>query len=354
MPLEPRADAAASGGPGVCRRRWLVLSTAALAVTARADEPAASADSAERQKALQRAHRAVVGVESQAVDAAGSSRTLGDKRQGSGVVIGADGLVVTIGYLILEAEQVDLTTADHRRLPARVVAYDPATGFGLVQALVPLGLEPVPMGRAEGLAEQDVLMFANGGDAGGVAPTRLLSRRPFAGYWEYHLEQALFTSPPWPMHSGAGLFNPRGELVGIGSLVVADAGMVDGARRPGNMFVPIDLLPPMLDELRRSGTSAGSHRAWLGLNCVEDEGAVRVVRVTADSPADTAGLQRGDRILRIDDVEVQALDSLWKALWRGGPPARQVRLEIQRDGARQLVTLRSVDRMSTLKRPKGV
>ena len=336
------------GQARVSRRHWLLLGSSALACTARADE------SAERAKALRRAHRAVVGVDAEAVVGANSARTLGEKRQGSGVVIGADGLVLTIGYLILEAEQVDLTTVDNRQIPARLVAYDLASGFGLVQALAPLGVDEVPLGRAQALVEQEVLMFANGGEMGGVAPTRLLSRRPFSGYWEYHLEEALFTSPPWPMHSGAGLFNQRGELVGIGSLVVADAGQVEGARRPGNMFVPVDLLPPILDEMRRSGSSARSRRAWLGVNCVEDDGAVRVIRISADSPADVAGLQPGDHILRIDGQEVQALGALWQALWRGGPAEREVKLEIRRGSARQELKVFSVDRMKTLKRPQGI
>jgi S1-C subfamily serine protease len=304
--------------------------------------------------ALLRAQHSVVGLQAEAIEEARSSRTLGDTRTGSGVVIGADGLVVTIGYLILEAEQVDLVTADGQRIPARVVGYDMDSGFGLVQALVPMAIEAAPIGRADALAAEELLMFAHGGEVQGIAPTWLLSRRPFAGTWEYHIEQALFTSPPWPMHSGAGLFNRRGELVGIGSLRMSDAGEIDGEHRPGNMFVPVDLLLPILDELRRSGTTARSRRAWLGLNCVESDDTVRVVRVSADSPAEVAGLQVGDIILRIDAQEVRALDGLWRALWRGGPPEREVRLEIQRGATRQEVKVFSVDRMKTLKRPTGV
>ena len=329
-------------------RCLLTLAAAAIPLAAIAD------DRTEREKLLARAHRAVVGLQTEAVEGARSARSLGPKRQGSGVVIGPDGLVLTIGYLILEAEQVDLETVEGKTIPARVVAYDLATGFGLVQALAPLGVEAAPLGQAKSVAEQDVLMFANGGDDGGVAPTRLVSRRAFSGYWEYHLDEALFTSPPWPMHSGAGLFNQRGELVGIGSLVVADAGSVDGSRRPGNMFVPIDLLPPVLDEMRRQGSTSGSRRAWMGVNCVEDEGAVKIIRITADSPADVAGLKPGDRILRIDGTEVASLQTLWQSLWRGGPPEREVRLEIRRGDDEQAIKLFSVDRMKTLRRPQGI
>jgi len=364
MPVHPPVP----GRPLVSRRHWMQLGSELLgwaclhgATQAADDAPAlrraaepGALDAEALKAALQRAQRSVVGLQAEAIDEARSSLTLGDRRLGSGVLIGADGLVVTIGYLILEAEQVDLVTADGQRVPARVVGYDVDSGFGLVQALVPLALEAAPIGRADALDAEELLMFAHGGEVQGIAPTWLLARRPFAGYWEYHLEQALFTAPPWPMHSGAGLFNRRGELVGIGSLMLADAGEIDGEHRPGNMFVPIDLLPPILDELRRSGTTARSRRAWLGLNCVEADEQVHVVRITADSPAEVAGLQVGDVILRIDAHEVRALAGLWRALWRGGPPEREVRLEILRGEARQEVKVFSVDRIKTLKRPTGV
>ena len=327
---------------------WLLTATGAVAVA----PPGASIE--DRSRALQRASDAVVGLQAMAVDGASSARTLGRERRGSGVVIDSDGLVLTIGYLILEAEQVLLRTDDGRQFPARVVAYDLATGFGLVQSLAPLRLAAVPLGRAEAVAAAEPLMIASGGEAGTVSIAQMVSRRPFSGYWEYHVDAALFTSPPRGDHSGAGLFNSRGELVGIGSLFVADAMGPDAPRHPGNMFVPVDLLLPILDELRSRGRSAASERAWLGINCVELAGAVRVVRVSADSPADVAGLRPGDRILRIDGVEVGGLERLWKTLWAGPSPEREVTLEIQRDGSNQTLKVFSVDRAKTLRRAQGV
>jgi S1-C subfamily serine protease len=311
-------------------------------------------DVAEQSRLLNRAAASVVGVRSQAIDDARSSLTLGSSREGSGVVIGHDGLVLTIGYLILEAEQVQLVTDDDRVIPGRVVGYDTASGFGLVQALTPLRIEAAPLGASGRVQNDEPLMVASGGDAGAVSPARLVSRRAFAGYWEYRIDDALFTSPPRNDHSGAGLFNARGELVGIGSLIVAYAAGNDQPRMPGNMFVPIDLLLPVLDEMRRSGTTAASRRAWMGVNCVEDEGHVRVLRVTDDSPADVAGLQAGDHIMRIDGVAVRTLDQLWLALWRNGPPEREVRLDIQRDGGSQTLKVFTVERAKTLKRSQGV
>ncbi len=339
---------------------WTTL--LALAATWLLSWPAtAAADDTltQQARALQRAQQAVVGVQVVAVDEARSARTLGRNRQGSGVLISADGLVLTIGYLVLEAEQVELLRDDGRPVPARVVGYDVATGFGLVQALAPLGLEPVPLGRADQLAPEAPLMVASGGDDGAVSVAELVARRPFSGYWEYHIDGALFTAPPRRDHSGAGLFNAAGELVGIGSLVVADAagasgGSQPGPRRSGNMFVPVDLLAPILADLRQQGFGAPSRRAWLGLNCAEVEGRIRVVRVNDDSPADVAGLEVGDRILRIDGTEVQTLAGLWQTLWAGGAPEREISLLIERADQQQTLKVYSVDRMKTLKRSQGI
>jgi len=271
--------------------------------------PAAEVSAIEAQsRALERASEAVVGLRARAVDGARSAATLGTERTGSGVVIGPDDLVLTIGYLVLEA-----------------------------------GDEP--------------LVFISGsqpGGAGAVSPAQLLSRRDFAGFWEYHLEGALFVGPGRPDHSGASLFNGRGELLGVGSLFVRNALGNDASAVPGNMFVPIDLLAPILAELRERGASAASARAWLGINGVERDGEVRVARVTDDSPADVAGLQAGDRILRIDGVAVDGLAQLWKQLWAGGAPERAVTLEIQRDGVTRSLMVQTVDRAKTLRRAQGI
>lgn len=307
-------------------------------------------------RALQRASDAVVGVEVKAVEGARSARTLGEARRGSGVLIDADGTVLTIGYLVMEAEQVDLVLDDRRRIPARPLAYDVGTGLGLVQSLVAprqLGLEPVPLGDAARTAATEPLMVVSGGEGGNVTPARLRDRREFAGYWEYLIDGALFTAPARPDHSGAGLFNGRGELLGVGSLVVADAGG-PGRRQPGNMFVPVDLLRPVLDEMRRTGRVAASLRPWLGLSCTERAGVLTVIRVAEDSPAELAGLAPGDEVLAIDGGEVKDLPGFYRRLWRGKDPRREVVLDVRRDGERRSVTLQAVEREATLRRPQGI
>jgi len=351
----------ATGAPAAARRRLLWALGGALSGLCMVGAPGASAQTAStieaQSRALARASEAVVGLRALAVEGARSAGTLGREREGSGVVISADGLVLTIGYLVLEAESVEVRPDDGRRIPARVVAYDLATGFGLVQALAPLRLEPAPIGTSSAATRDEPLMVASGGDDGAVSMARLLSRRAFSGYWEYHIDDALFTAPARRDHSGAGLFNGRGELLGIGSLFVTDAAGPDapaGVRSPGNMFVPVDLLKPILAELRERGASRASTRAWMGLNCVERDGEVRVMRVNDDSPADVAGLQPGDRIMRIDGKPVGGLAQLYHALWSGGLPERAVTLEILRDGRPRDVVVQTVDRAKTLRRAEGV
>jgi len=347
-------------------RRWASLLAAAgalIAGGAGAAEPPTDTATQVRatlarleahKEALTRANAAVVGLQVVAVEDARSIATLGKQRQGSGVLIGDDGMVLTIGYLILEADQVDLVAGDGRRIPARVVAYDLASGFGLVQALAPLGIAPAPLGVSAAVASDEPLLFASGGDERDLSLARMVSRRPFSGYWEYHIEGALFTAPARTDHSGAGLFNASGELVGVGSLVVGNASEGSGPAMRGNMFVPVDLLKPILAELKARGSSRNSSRAWLGLNCVEVGGQVHVVRLSADSPAEAAGLQPKDVIVAIDGVRVADLASMYRTLWRGDRPDRDVVLDILRDGQAMRLSVHAVDRMMTLSRPRGV
>ena len=304
------------------------------------------------KEALARANAAVVGVEVLAVENARSVATLGRERQGSGILIGDDGLVLTIGYLILEADHVDLILARGARVPARVVAYDLASGLGLVQALAPLGLAPAHLGVSAAIAADEPLLVASGGDDGDLSLARMVSRRAFSGSWEYHIEGALFTAPARTDHSGAALFNADGELVGVGSLLVGNA-RGEGAALRGNMFVPVDLLKPILPELRERGVSRSSRRAWIGVNCVEAAGQVRIVRLAPEGPAEAAGLEPGDVVLAVDGTEVADLASLYRALWRDERPDRDVMLEIQRGGEKMRRAVHAIDRMQTLSRPQG-
>lgn len=309
--------------------------------------------------ALSKANAAVVGIKVTAAEGARTAETLGMQRTGSGVVIGSDGLVLTIGYLMLEAQQIEIVTQDNKSLPAAPVAYDIATGFGLVRPLLPLrGVAPVPLGSLQDLKPGELLMAATGatadGEDGDVSMTRLVSKRAFSGSWEYHIDTALFTSPPVTAgrgnHSGAPLFNQKGELIGIGSLLVMDA---SGENRllPGNMFVPVDLLKPILAEMKQSGSSRQSRRPWLGLTSNDQGGQVKIMRVSADSPAEKAGLQAGEVVLAVDGSEVTTLEGFYKKLWARAAPDEPVRLTVRHGDEVRTIVLKPQDRMLALKKP---
>ena len=337
---------------------------AAWSVGYAATAPARTAQSI--MDAMAKANAAVVGINVKAIAGAGSVRTLGLNRSGSGVVIGSDGLILTIGYLMLEAEQIEITTPAGRVLPATAVAYDSATGFGLIKPLLPMrGVTPVKLGSPQDLKPGEPLMAATGsaanGDDAGASLTQLVSKRAFSGTWEYHLDSALFSSPQVSSgrgnHSGAALFNSAGELMGIGSLFVMDAlgpnGDV-GKRMPGNMFVPIDLLKPILAELQQSGSSTQSNRPWLGLTSSDQGGSVRVIRVADGSPAQEAGVQPGVVVQAVDGVPVATLEAFYKKLWAHGATEVPLKLTV-RDGEEvKTIDITPQNRMLTMKKPAGI
>lgn len=335
---------------------WLAAASVALLAITLPAARAATAQPAYQQMidALTRANEAVVGVQVTAAEGARSAETLGRQRSGSGVVIGPEGLILTIGYLMLEADAIQVVTHDNRTLPARAVGYDLATGFGLLRPLLPLrGISPVALGTASQAQQGEALMAAVGGEDADVSMTQLVSRRAFSGYWEYHIEGALFTSPPLRNHSGAPLFNQRGELLGIGSLFVGDA-LGDNRRLPGNMFVPVDLLKPILAELQQTGSTRVSRRPWLGLSSVEQGGRVQIIRVNQDSPAQAAGLAPGDVVLAIDGTRVNTLEAFYKKLWARANPDDEVQLTVLQGAEIRQITLKGVDRMTTMRRPAGI
>jgi S1-C subfamily serine protease len=326
-----------------------VLPAFAAAPTA-APGPSPSADPSSYQHLVNAAH-AVVGVKVKAIANARSNQTLGPERSGSGVLFGSRGLVLTIGYLILEADQVEVTSSKGLTVPAVVAAYDHATGFGLLRPLAPLGVTPIGLGSSSKVEALDRMLVATGGGEESLSVATVVSRRAFTGYWEYQIDGAIFTSPPRSDFGGAALINREGELVGIGSLFVMDA-MTPGERLPGNMFVPVDLLKPILDEMVATGRHKAGRRPWLGLSSLEEDGRIKVLRVSADSPAEQAGIGPGDIILALAGEKVEKLDDFYRRLWSAGAPGVEVTLKVLKGTEVREVRVRSVDRLEFLrKRP---
>ena len=291
---------------------------------------------------------AVVRVRTSINPDARTVENLGRERDGSGVVIDDSGLILTIGYLMVEAYAADVITNDGRKVPATVVGYDNDTGFGLLRALEPLKVRPMPIGKSAAVKEREPVLAASFGGMAGVAPAMVASRREFVGNWEYLVEDAFFTTPAHNLWSGAALISRDGKLVGLGSLIVGDA-LGKGSRAPGNMYLPIDLLPPILADLIAEGHSSAPPRPWLGISVNEAGGALVLGRVTPDSPAERAGLQKGDVISGVGGKRASDRAALYREIWAAGKAGDTIPVDVVRAGEKQRISVPSMNRLDHLK-----
>ncbi len=299
---------------------------------------------------LDHALASVVGIRSVIPGDAFSAETLGTERAGNGVLIRDGGVVLTIGYLITEAEQVWLTFSDGRAAPGHVLGYDQETGFGLVQALARVDLPALSLGRSrDARVGESVVVGGAGGRHRSVA-ARIAARQEFAGYWEYVLDEAIFTAPAHPNWGGPAVIGPDGDLLGIGSL------QLEQPREQGsehlNMIVPIDLLKPILDDLLTLGTRNRPPRPWLGLYATEVNDRVVVVGLSSRGPARKADLRTGDIVMAVGGTEVSDLAGLFRRIWALGNAGVEVPMTIYRDGRKMELKVPSADRRRFLKTPR--
>ncbi|MFQ5851880.1 MAG: S1C family serine protease [Candidatus Binatia bacterium] len=291
---------------------------------------------------------AIVRVRSDVPADARTAPTLGTEREGSGVVIDSGGLILTIGYLILEAMGAEVGGPGGKPINANIVGYDHNTGFGLLRATRPLGVTPMKFGKSSAVRERDEVLVASHGGPDSVQAAIVASRREFAGYWEYLLENAIFTVPPHPNFGGAALIGRDGRLLGIGSLLVQDA--VPGRDSiPGNMFVPIDQLKPILADLMLKGRSAEPPRPWLGIFGRAVGGRILVLRVSPGGPADQAGLRSNDMIVGVAGEVVEGLADFYRKVWTRGRAGVEVPLNVLQGTRVREVIVRSADRYRHLR-----
>ena len=295
--------------------------------------------------------RSIVRVRAVVPENAFTAGILGLERVGNGIVINSDGLILTIGYLITEATDVWLTMNEGQELAGHPLAYDQVTGFGLVLPLENPGFSPLPLGSSADLLEGATAQVVSYPDFSTPHPVNIVARREFAGAWEYLLEDGIFTAPAHPHWSGAALINQQGLLAGLGSLLVRET--VGGEETNANMFVPIDLLKPILPDLVTRGRADRQSRPWLGVYAVELTGHIYVTGVADGSPAQVADIREGDLISQVGDREVTTLSQFYRYLWSLGPAGIGVPLTTIRGGTNLQLNVRSVDRTDLLRRPQA-
>ena len=278
-----------------------------------------------------------------------TASALGTERVGNGVVIDEDGLVLTIGYLIAEATSIWLTSNLGTTVAAYILAYDHVTGFGLVRAVEPLKATVLQRGTADSCERGDRVFVVGQGGRAHALKASLVDKREFAGYWEYLLDEALFTEPAHPEWGGAALVGEDGKLLGIGSLLTQE--VVRGEKVQGNMLVPIDLLNRTLDDLLTTGRSRVPPRPWLGMFTMEAGGRLVVSGVARGGPGETAGMRPGDVVREVDGTRVSTLAQMLSAIWKLGPAGVTVPLTFARTGRVRSCKIESRDRNDFLKKP---
>lgn len=299
--------------------------------------------------------KAIVKIRATIPSDAHTARTLGTEREGNGVVIDSKGHILTIGYLIVEAEDIQVFAAEGKPVKATFVGYDHKTGFGLLRTEEPLGVTPIKLGQSSEVKEGDPVIVSGHGGGDSVQAVRVISRKEFAGYWEYLLEDAIFTTPPYANYGGAALVGREGQLLGIGSLFTQI--MIQGfGSIPCNIFVPIDHLKPILSDLIAKGRSLEAPRPWLGVNVEEAHERVFVIQVTPKGPAEEAGLKPGDMILTVDGKAVNGLADFYRRVWALGNAGVDVPLSVLQGIRIRDIKVRSIDRYQflRLKPQKGI
>ena len=299
---------------------------------------------------VQRFYESIVSIRSIVPPEARTAASLGVEREGNGVAID-ENHILTIGYIVLESESIEIGLFDGRRLPAKLVGYDHTSGFGIIKSVIPLTMPPLQLGNSDDInSEQDLLILPSP-NRGAGSIVRSVSRRPFTGWWEYYVESPIFTTPPIGFWAGAPILNGKGEVLGIGSLFVSES--VPGISSPGNMSVPINLLKPILRDLLSHGRRKSKIQPYLGILSDDSDDQIIVTRVSKGGPAFRAGIKPQDIIVTINGSQISNLESFYKKVWESGEAGVTIELSVLRKGSLLNFKVKTVDRLDYFFKPES-
>ena len=299
---------------------------------------------------VQRLYESIVSVRSIIPPEARTAASLGVEREGNGVAID-ENHILTIGYIVLESESIEIGLSDGRRLPAKLVGYDHTSGFGIIKSVVPLTMPPLKLGNSDDINSEEDLLILPSPNRGAGSIIRSVSRRSFAGWWEYFVESPIYTTPPNGFWAGAPILNEAGEILGIGSLFVSES--VPGIFSPGNMSVPINLLKPILGDLLSNGRRKSKIQPYLGISSDDSNDQIIVTRVSKDGPAFRAGIKPQDIIVEINGSQISKLESFYKKIWKSGEAGVTIDLSVLRSGTILKFKVNTVDRLDYFFKPKS-
>ncbi len=290
---------------------------------------------------IQQVQSAVVGIQVAVPLDRPSALSLGPVRMGSGVIFDPAGYILTVSYIVLDAKIIQVTLRGGRKVPAKLVGLDLEDGLAVVRLEGDGPWPAAPLGDSSkvSVGMSTATIGVNEDNGLSVTSGSIREIRNFVGYWEYMLNRAFVVAPPNPAFGGSPLVNDQGEVIGIVSFRIGESQISSS-----NVAIPIDLFTPVKDELIAKGrVESRGPRPWLGLYTIPTPDGLVVAGASPIGPAEDAGFQRGDVILRLNGEPVESQEAFYRKLWQN-PLGQEMALLIKRASRFEVIKVRPVDR----------
>jgi S1-C subfamily serine protease len=270
---------------------------------------------------------------------------LGTERMGSGVVVDPAGLILTVNYVVMGGQTVQVSFLRGRRVRAEIVAQDFEIGLALLR-IKRQGLTAATL-RVEGELERGepvVAVASTGAQERRVAGGLVTYLGEFEAHWEYLLERGIVSNAANPGFGGGGLFTLTARLAGIVSLNLNEL-------IRNSLSIPVEHYREHERELLRYGRVVSRpRRAWLGVFAHVVEEGIVVAAVVPEGPGDRGGLREGDLIVSLNAEKLESRRDLYVSLWRHGP-GEPLTFEVMRDSSLRRVLVTSGDRAEFFRQP---